>query len=32
MEFTTIIVMPSSTLDIPIFEDDISIHGMTMFF
>ena len=32
MEFTTIIVMPSSTLDIRIFEDDISIHGMTMFF
>nr|PNR37670.1 hypothetical protein PHYPA_020779 [Physcomitrium patens] len=31
IEFATIIVMPSSTLDASIFEGDISVYGTTMF-
>nr|PNR61595.1 hypothetical protein PHYPA_000018 [Physcomitrium patens] len=31
IEFATIIVMPSNTLDASIFEGDISVYGTTMF-
>lgn len=31
LEFATIIVMPSNTLDASIFEDDISVYGTTTF-
>lgn len=31
IEFAIILVIPSGTLDASIFEDDISVHGMTIF-
>nr|PNR60581.1 hypothetical protein PHYPA_003374 [Physcomitrium patens] len=31
IEFATIIIMPSNTLDASIFEGDISMYGITMF-
>jgi hypothetical protein len=31
IDFAIILVVPSSTLDASIFEDDISVHGMTIF-